>query len=266
MKKLNIKSGGLAFIALFLSLVLFSGCSLFSRHYEKVEKKDISISTVNKKKVVLDNTNGDIKVTKSPSDSVLRIKAEGVFHLTKREMNENTDRIKIKIDSTGDIIKISSDFENVKHVFSFNFHIGSTIDYEIFVPDGLEVSVDNTNGKIELFEINNKVDVNQTNGNIKLTRTTGVISVDNTNGKISGDLDSSKGLNLKTVNGNITLNLGSTFSGKFRMETANGRITKKDFDFREVYDEKKLFRGILGSGDADIKLETTNGRISITKK
>lgn len=271
MNKLKIKPGGVRFSVFFLVLamfsgVLFSGCSLFQKHYEKIEKKDITVSTVNKKKVVLNNTNGDIKITKNPADSVLRIKAEGTFHLTKREMNENKERIRINVDSTGDVIKISTDFIKEKRVFNFQINFSSDIDYELIVPEGIEVSIDNTNGKTEVAEISNKVEVNQTNGKLNLVHATGYITADLTNGKITGDLDSTKGLNLKTVNGNVSLKLSSTFTGKFRMETTNRKIVKKDFDFRDVNDDKTLFRGNLGTGDAEIRLETTNGKITLTKK
>ena len=99
-----------------------------------------------------------------------------------------------------------------------------------------------------------------------LSRPTGKINVDILNGKVKGDLDSTKGLDIKTTNGNVSLNLSSTFSGKFIMETTNGKITKKGFYFREVDDEKKYFKGTLGNGDADVKIETTNGKITLTKK
>jgi DUF4097 and DUF4098 domain-containing protein YvlB len=271
MNTLKIKSGGIAFTVFFLvfsmvSGVLFSGCSLFQKKYVKTEKKEVSVSTVNKKKVVLNNTNGDIKITKSPSDSVLRIKAEATYHLTKKEMAENQERIKLEVDSTGEVINIKADYIRVKRFFNFNINVGTDLDYELFVPEGIEVSIDNTNGKTEVSEVSNKVEINQTNGRLYLLHTTGMITADLTNGKITGDMDSAKGLNLKTTNGNITLNLSSTFSGKFRLETTNGKITKKDFDFKDVNDDKKLFKGTLGNGDAEIRLETTNGKITLTKK
>jgi DUF4097 and DUF4098 domain-containing protein YvlB len=271
MNKLKIKSGAIRFSKLFLVLallsgVLFSGCSLFQKKYEKTEKKEITVSTVNKKKVVLNNTNGDIKITKSPVDSVLRVKAEVTYRLTKKELAENIERIKFEVDSSSDVIKINADYVRIKRIFNFDLHIGNNIDYELFVPEGIEVSIDNTNGKTEVTEISNKLDINQTNGRLNLTHPTGYISADLTNGKITGDLDSSKGLNLKSTNGNISLTLSSTFSGKFRIETTNGKIVKKDFDFRDVNDDKKLFRGTLGNGDADIRLETTNGKITLIKK
>jgi|WetSurMetagenome_2_1015567.scaffolds.fasta_scaffold10761_3 DUF4097 and DUF4098 domain-containing protein YvlB len=271
MNTLKIKSSGIVFTVFFLvfsllSGVFFTGCSLFQKRYEKVEKKEFTVNTAGKKKIVLNNTNGDIKITKSSVDSVLIIKAEATFHLTKKELKEERERINISIDTLESIINIKSDFVKENKFTIFNIKYGSDISYELIVPDGIEVSIDNTNGKTEVSEVNNKVDINLTNGSVKLIHTTGKISVDITNGKITGDLDSTKGLNLKTTNGNISLTLGNTFSGKFRMEVMNGKITKKDFDFTNVDDEKKYFKGTLGNGDAEIKLETINGKITLTKK
>ena len=271
MNTLKIKSSGIVFTVFLLvfsllSGILFSGCSLFQKKYEKVEKKEITVSTVNKKKVVLDNTSGNIKITKNIVDSVLRIKAEATLHLTKKEMNEGKERIKISVDSVDGVINIKSDYVKEKRFFNFRIDFNSEINYELSVPEGIEVSIDNTNGKTEVSEINNKVDVNLTNGNVKLIHTTGIVSVDVTNGKITGDLDSTKGLNLKTTNGSVNLTLSETFSGKFRMETVNGKITKKDFDFKNVDDEKKYFKGTLGNSEVEVKIETTNGKITLTKK
>ena len=266
MNILKNKSAGIFLIAVLLGAVTFSGCSLFQKRYEKTEKKEISVNTAGRKKVVLNNTNGDIKVTKSSVDSVLIIKAEATFHLSKKELNEERERIKITVDTSENIINIKSDFVKENKIQIFNIKFGSEINYELIVPEGLEVSLDNTNGKAEILEVNNNVDVSITNGSVKLTRTTGKIFVDILNGKVKGDLDSMKGLEIKTTNGNVSLNLSSTFSGKFIMETTSGKITKKGFDFRDVDDDKKYFKGTLGNGDAEVKIETTTGKITLTKK
>lgn len=266
MNILKYKSAGIFFIAVLLGTITFSGCSLFQKRYEKTEKKEVKVNTAGRKKVVLNNTNGDIKITKSSVDSVLIIKAEATFHLSKKELNEERERIKISVDTSESIINIKSDFVKESKLQFFNIKFGSEINYELIVPEGLEVSLDNTNGKAEILDVSNNVDVSITNGSVKLTRTTGKISVDITNGKVKGDLDSIKGLDIKTTNGNVSLNLSSTFSGKFKMETTNGKITKKDFDFKDVDDEKKYFKGTLGNGEALIKIETTNGKITLTKK
>lgn len=266
MNILKYKPAGIFLTAVLLATMTFSGCSLFQKRYEKVEKKEISVNTAGKNKVVLNNTNGNIKVTKSPVDSVLIIKAEATFHLSKKELNDEKEKIKISVDSSENIINIKADFVKENKIQFFNVKFGSEINYELIVPEGLEVSVENTNGKTEIYEVNNNVNIDITNGNVMLSRPTGKIYVDILNGKVKGDLDSTKGLDIKTTNGNVSLNLSNTFSGKFKMETSNGKITKKGFDFTNVDDEKKYFKGSLGNSDAEIKIETTNGKITLTKK
>lgn len=266
MNMLKIKSTIVFFIIVIIGAVAFSGCSLFQKRYEKTEKKEFTVNTAGKKKVVLDNTNGDIKIIKSSVDSVLTIKAEATFRLTKKELGEEKDRIKVTVDTTESIINIKSDFVKESKFQIFYMKFGSDINYELIVPEGLEVSIDNTNGKTEVIEVSNNVNVNITNGGVTLSRTTGKITVDITNGKVKGDLDSTKGLDIKTTNGSVSLILGEKFSGKFRMETTNGKISKKDFDFTSVDDEKKYFKGTLGNGEAEVNIETTNGKITLTKK
>ncbi|MFA5404413.1 MAG: DUF4097 family beta strand repeat-containing protein [Ignavibacteria bacterium] len=196
----------------------------------------------------------------------MRIKAEATFHMTKRELNEERERIKLSADTLEDIIKINSDFVKENNIQIFNVKFGSDIRYELIVPEGIEVSIDNTNGKTEISDISNDINVDLTNGNLKIENTTGNIKADIQNGKVKGNLDSVKSLNIRTVNGNVSLNLSDKFSGRFKMETVNGKISKKGFEFRDVYDEKKTFKGTLGTGDAEIKIESTNGKITLTKK
>lgn len=266
MKTFNIQKTGVFIAVVLIGGILFSGCSLFQKRYEKTEKKEFSVNVSGKKRVVLDNTNGDIKVVKNSSDSTLKIKAEGTFHLTKKEMKEELDRIRIYIDSTGEEIKIKTDYIKEKRFINFQLNIGSEIDYELAVPEGIEVSIDNTNGKAHVEEVNNDISLNLTNGSIYFDNPTGNIKVDITNGKIKGELDSAKGLNFKLTNGNITLSLGDKFSGRFNLETVNGKIKTNDLIFKDVSKENKNFKGNLGDGKAEIYLETINGSIKLSGK
>jgi DUF4097 and DUF4098 domain-containing protein YvlB len=266
MNILKLNSTRIFLIIILIGLISFSGCSLFRKRYEKTEKKDFVVNTTGKKKVVFDNTNGNIKVTKNSADSVLIFKAEATFRVTKKEMKEEKEKIKVNIDTLGDVIKITSDYIKEKRFFNFQINFDEHTNYELIVPEGIEVSIDNTNGKMEIADINNNVGVNSTNGNVVLTHTTGNISIDATNGKVKGELDSAKSLNIIAINGIVNLNLSDTFSGKFRLETINGKISKGDFDFKDVENDKKLFKGTLGDSDAEIKIKTTNGKITLTKK
>ena len=96
--------------------------------------------------------------------------------------------------------------------------------------------------------------------------TSGSLNIDMTNGKIKCELDSTKGLNISNINGNITLNLGSTFSGKINANCVNGKVITRDLEFKYSDNSKNTFEGKLGNSDVGVKLETVNGKIYLYKK
>lgn len=265
MEKPILKTTGMLLIVLF-SVSMFTGCTLFQKRYVKTEKKEISVNTTGKKKIILSNTNGDIRVVKNSGDSLLTIKAEATFHLTKKEMQEEGEKIRFKLDTNDNVIRINMDFVRERKFRFFNVNFGSDINYDLYVPEGIDVNIDNTNGKTEIENITNNIIVDITNGNVNLSNTPGNVRVETVNGKVTCELDSTKGVDIKTTNGSVTMKLSRTFTGRFRLETVNGKINKKDFDFKDVDDEKKYFKGTLGNSDVDVKIETTNGKISLQKK
>ena len=145
-------------------------------------------------------------------------------------------------------------------------HKSTSVDYIIYVPSGIEINVDGTNGKVNLKEFNNDVKVELTNGNLNVENIYGKLKMELTNGNISAKLDSTKSLDFETTNGNIKLEVGEKFSGNFTAKTVNGKISRKNVTFESTDEEKKEFKGTLGKGDATVKLETTNGKITIEKK
>jgi DUF4097 and DUF4098 domain-containing protein YvlB len=259
------KSAVLIFLAGILFISVF-GCSLFTKRYEKKEVTEYKINTIGKKSLSIDNVNGTIRISKNTTDNLLKVKAEIIAYVSKKELNEPVESMKLKIDTTGSDISFNSEYYKEKKFFHFDIGRTDKIDYEIVIPSNLDISIDNTNGKIYIDDIDNSVKLNIVNGDIKLTNTTGNINVDVTNGKVNGDLDSSKGLNIKTVNGSITLNLGNLFSGNFKAECLNGKVVVKDLEFKKYEESKKTFEGRLGKSDVDVRLETVNGKIYLNKK
>ena len=270
MKKILIKAVTFPLLLVYLAAGLWfmtlQGCSLFKKHYEKTEVKDFTVNSADKKKLFLDNVNGNVKILKNTSGDNVRIKAEITAYVTKKELDKPLDEFKILIDSTGDKINIRSERIKEKHFFNFSIGNSDRVNYEIYVPSNLEVSVENTNGKLYFEDIENNIKVNQTNGNISVKRITGETKFDITNGKFEGDIDSIKSLKLNIVNGNVTLNLDEKISAKFNVSTVNGKVTKKDLPFTYTEDDKKSFSGTLGKGDAEIKIDVVNGKINLNKK
>jgi DUF4097 and DUF4098 domain-containing protein YvlB len=248
-------------------LMSFQGCSLFKKKYAKLETKEFKLKASNYKKMEVENPNGDITIKKSDNDSVITIKAEITKYVTKKELDQPTKDVILDIDSTGSTLRIAdiaNKYDNSFHI-QFDMHKSTNVDYVIYVPSGIEISVDGTNGKVDLKEFNNDVKVELTNGNVKVENVYGKIKLDLTNGNISAKLDSTKSLDFETTNGNIKLDVGEKFSGVFDLITVNGKISRKNVNFSSTDEEKKEFKGTLGKGDAPVKMQTTNGRINIEK-
>lgn len=249
-------------------LISFQGCSLFRKKYAKTETKEYKFKASNYQKLTVDNPNGDITIRRSDNDSLITVKAEITKYVTKKELDEPIKGINIEIDSTGNTLRLADVVikERSEFKIQFNIHNSSEINYVIYVPSGVNIEVDGTNGKVDLKEFNNDVKVDLTNGNLKIDNVYGKLKMELTNGSISAKLDSTKSLDFETTNGNIKLEVGEKFSGSFTASTVNGKISRKNVNFESTDDEKKEFKGTLGKGDATVKLETTNGKITIEKK
>lgn len=252
---------------LFISLTAIFAISSFNCSLKKYEKREVSeykINTVGKTKITLENVSGTIKVNKGDSTTGLIVKAEKIAKVKKRDLDKPFTESSVEIDTSADIIRITSEMEKSKGFFKFEIGGGNRINYTITLPPGLKLSVDNTNGNVELNELTNDLDISVINGNIEVERTPGQNTFDITNGKMKGSLDSSKGFSVNVVNGNVDFTLGKNFSGNFKMETINGRISHDNLDFSTVVSEKNDFKGKLGDSDAEIKIDVVNGRIALT--
>jgi len=252
-------------ILLFLLLAVFAlssaNCSL--KKYDKREVSEYKINTAGKTKVTLENISGTIKVYKGDSSSGLVIKAEKIAHVKKRDLDKPFTEASVEIDSSSEIIRITSETQKSKGFFKFEIDGGTRINYTITLPPGLKFSVDNTNGDVELNDLINDLDVTVVNGDVNINKTSGLNKFDITNGKMKGSMDSSKGLTVDIVNGGIKFDLGKNFSGNFNIETVNGKITQDNLDFKTIESEKHSFKGKLGDSNAEIKIDVVNGKVSL---
>lgn len=244
--------------------VIFSSCSLFSQRYEKIEKGEYKLNAQGKKRFSLNNINGKVKIVKSFDKDFIFIKYEKTAYVKKRELGKPMNEITLSIDSTGNEVKIETEMESEKFGIQFNSHGSNKVDYEIAVPEGMMVYVDNTNGSIEIDEVVNDAKLSTINGKINVNHSTGKLDLETTNGSIKGSVDSTKGITGSTVNGSIRFNFGPKVSAKIKADVINGSVKIDGLNMKTDKKERKYFEGILGSGDTEIKLETTNGSIRLS--
>lgn len=249
------------FLMLVVSLTFVSmNCS--SKKVEKVEKSEYRLNYSGKTKVVVENTNGYINVNKSDSVTGLLVKAEIKASVRKKDIDKPLKDVKVEIDSTSDIITIKGIGEKFEIVFFGKSH-HSEINFDIYIPDSLNLQVDNTNGKVSISGINKDVEASVTNGSITAKDCNGKGSYDITNGSFTGDFDSTKGLKVEIVNGGITINAGKNFSARISAEYVNGSFKYENIRFDNVDNEDKTFKGMLGNSDNEVNLNVVNGKIKV---
>lgn len=251
-----------------ITLLSVSGCGMFSKKYTKAKTDEYRLNTAGKKKVKLDNVNGTVTITHSNDSGALLVKAVREIKVKKKYLDTPFDEIEIKIDTTGSNISIATEIEKKGEdgLFKFNIARGQRVDYEIQIPSGLDIEVENVHGNIVASSLDNDLKIDLVNGKVSLENYSGLLECEITNGEFTGHIDSTRGININTVNGSVSLFLNNYINANLRAETSNGKIVDDNLNFRDVIKEKGLFKGKLGNGgnaNVDIKVETVNGRIKL---
>jgi DUF4097 and DUF4098 domain-containing protein YvlB len=146
---------------------------------------------------------------------------------------------------------------------------GWSVSYEIWAPAKTDLRLSSTNGGLDVEGIRGRLDLETTNGGISLLAVAGDVNAETTNGGINVDLEGSKwdgvGLTARTTNGGVKLRVPEGFNADIEAATTNGGM---DFEF-PVTIQGRLNRRIttkLGSGGPPIRLETTNGGVTVRRR
>jgi putative adhesin len=141
------------------------------------------------------------------------------------------------------------------------------VDFTVRVPEGVRFAGNTVNGEVEAANLSGDVEANTVNGNIRIS-TAGYAEAQTVNGSIVASLGRSTwsdGLDFRTVNGGITLDLPAGLSTEVRATTVNGDIQT---DFPLMVTGRlgpRSLRGTIGSGGRRLALETVNGSIRLRK-
>jgi DUF4097 and DUF4098 domain-containing protein YvlB len=230
----------------------FSGCSLLSKKYLKSGSEQHQVSIAGKQKVKLENVTGNITINHSSDSGFMTVRATKEIKVKKKDLDKPFEEIRILIDTLSSEIRIYSE-------------INERTDYEITIPSNIEIEIENVNGEVTTNKLNNDMKIDLVNGDVSLDKFSGKLECDIVNGTFSADIDSTKGMDISTINGSVKLTLSNFLNARIKAETTNGRITDENLRFSEIEKEKKVFRGKLGTGEvkADIRIETLNGKIKL---
>ena len=267
----RVASGLLACSAMLTSILLLTaaGCSSAA----PTETRDDNFTVGDSVMLVVESFNGYIEIN-AGTDNEVRVEA------TLR----NAPKVTYELSQDGDTITVSAQ-RTGKRV------IGRSpgADITITAPARTDVELDTSNGRIELHGIegsgylrtsngeivlrNPGIDIDNmegtavfdtSNSSVDLQNVSGTIDVETSNGGISfsGEMTAGGSNRLKTSNGSVEVELRGTPSVSIDASTSNGKV-KSDIPILATVTEKEHLVGIIGEGEADLRIRTSNGSVTI---
>lgn len=146
---------------------------------------------------------------------------------------------------------------------------GWHVNYRVLAPRSTDLQLESTNGGLDVTGIEGDLDLDTTNGGISLAEASGGVRAHTTNGgidiRLSGSTWRGSGLDAHTTNGGIRLTVPDGFAARLEAETVHGDI-HTDFPITVQGRIGKELSGDLNGGGPTVRLETTNGGISIRRQ
>ena len=136
------------------------------------------------------------------------------------------------------------------------------------VPEQSNLSLETTNGGISIASVRGDIRFEATNGGIKLADVGGDVHGQTTNGgldiELSGKEWRGEGLDVRTTNGGVTLEVPENYSAELETGTVNGSI-EVDFPITVQGTIGRRLTTELGDGGTRIRVLTTNGGVVIRR-
>ncbi len=218
----------------------------------------------------LENSNGDISISSWNEHRVLITAYKTVHFSRDREADKELREIKIDIEQKDDELEIVTRGPESNDGFFGKLFDGDkvsyTVDYEIIVPERIDLNLQTANGNIDIRAIEGRLRLETTNGSIEADEIDGLVKCKTTNGSIRIDFDEvpdEDKMSFVTINGSIRLYLPDYFGGEIDIKTINGNI-ESDFPIkvnRRWF--QKHFHGKVNQGNCSLYCSTVNGNIDL---
>ena len=213
-----------------IGLLFFTGCIIAdldsddafgNNDFEARQTFSINVDVTSQFRVRLEAINGNVEIVGRSGATTVEISGEKkVSSSSRSDAERRLDDLDVVVkEQTDEIIIRTIQPENTR---GRNY----TVNYTITIPADLVVDIENVNGNIDVFDIDNDVLVDNTNGNVRLDTIVGNASVILTNGNITSEVTppQSGAIELATTNGNIDLDIPRTTSASFSARVSNGSI------------------------------------------
>jgi DUF4097 and DUF4098 domain-containing protein YvlB len=256
----------LAAIPLAVTLLLTS-CdpgSTVTNNFIAEEQFSITVDVVDQTKLSLEATNGTIRVTGVVDGTTVTVQGTKlVWGNTQADADAGLDFLDVVVDEGPDEFVVSTNQPTTgSRIYA--------VEYEIRLPDNLQVATVSGNGDIIVEFVRDNVNVAAVNANINLDQIEGGVGIE----LVNGNLDAKVTLPLNgTVdaivgNGNITLEIPITTSAQVTFEIvccsyAFDNIELEGLETSPPGVFPPTVTGTLGAGQGTISLGVGNGVITL---
>lgn len=143
--------------------------------------------------------------------------------------------------------------------------VSLSVNYEVTVPRSMSLTLEDTNGAMDITDVHGAHHLETTNGHLELVHCGGSLDAETTNGAIRAELlevTPGKNVRAETTNGRITLSVPRGLAARVDAGTTNGSITT-DLPVTTTDTGHHSLRGTINGGGPELRLRTTNGSIEI---
>ena len=222
--------------------------------------KEQTLTSPTKKLSINAEKNGGIRV-KGWDRNEIYIKACVQAHgKNEAEANERVSAVHIET-ANGEIRAVSPTATEDDYFFG--------VSYDIRVPMNTDLYLKTNNGGINLAGIRGAIEFDLNNGGVILERIAGKVSGRTNNGNLTFNLSGEKwdgnGIDARTNNGSIFINVPQNYSARLETSTRRGNFYV-NFPVKLDPGDKYKLDLDLGESGAIIKVATTNGQVNIKQK
>jgi Putative adhesin len=256
-----------AAVALPLLLALSAGCDVVTadlKHTEKAEWRK-TYELASNGRLEISNVNGKIQVEPA-TGSAVEVVAEKVGRgATPDSAKAALNRIEISDEASKESVRVTTRLAQGGGWFGGG---GSQVQYKVRIPAGLEARFTTVNGGVELASLSGRITAEATNGGVVARDVSGTIDASTTNGGVEVDLAAidAGGAKLHCTNGGISLRLPADAKVTVSASITNGGIDAGGLPFETTESTRRRLEGRLNGGGPMIRLEGTNGGITISRR
>lgn len=209
------------------------------------------------------NTNGVIEVD-AAEGAQISVTAERIAKAgTDAEAKQAADAIEIRETVSGSSIRLDA-----KVSMTSLFGGGREVRFHVRAPKGTVLNLSNTNGNIDVRDMTGELRLSTTNGRIRGVNLEGSTRAETTNGVV--DLDyatlGSNGITAETTNGRVVVTVPKSVKARVNARVTNGGITTENLPLEMSENSRRRMTATLNGGGPEIRVETTNGGVTIRGK